>query len=51
MSQCMAAALLIRAAVPESICKADAGPELTPSVSEAGSVPPVLYNARDFTLS
>lgn len=43
--------LLIRIAVPENICKADAGLELTPSVSEAGSVPCVLYNARDFTPS
>lgn len=51
MSQCIAAALLIGEAVPESIYKADAGPELAPSVSEAGSVLPVLDNARDFTPS
>lgn len=51
MSQCVAAAFLIGEAVPESICKADTGQELAPSVSEAGRVLPVLDNARDFTPS
>lgn len=48
---CAAAVLATGAAVPESICKAGSGPELTPSVSEAGSVLCVLCNARDFTVS